>query len=56
MRKVEEGTYIPLDGPEKGLPHHFFTPEEIKETFKAFEIKESYIDKTNHRAILGFKN
>lgn len=55
MKKVETRTYIPLTGQEKGLPHHFFTIAEIKRVFDAFNLSEIYIDKTNHRAILGQK-
>jgi len=55
MKKVETRTYIPLTGPEKGLPHHFFTIAEIKRAFSAFDLSEIYIDRTNHRAILGQK-
>ncbi|MBY8988398.1 MAG: class I SAM-dependent methyltransferase [Candidatus Lokiarchaeota archaeon] len=55
MKKVETRTYIPLIGQEKGLPHHFFTVAEIKRVFDAFKLSEIYIDKTNHRAILGQK-
>jgi len=55
MKKVEIGTYIPLTGQEKGLPHHFFTVAEIKKVFNAFNLSEIYIDETNHRAILGQK-
>lgn len=55
MRRVEPRTYIPLKGPEKGLPHHFFTISEIKRVFSSFDLSEIYIDKTNHRAVLGQK-
>ncbi len=55
LKKVEKRTYIPQSGPEEGLPHHFFTIAEIKRVFSAFEMLETYIDKTNHRAILGKK-
>lgn len=55
LKEVEKGTFIPLSGPEKGLYHHFFTIEEIYEIFESFDILKVYIDKTNHRAILGKK-
>jgi len=55
MEKVETGTYIPLTGKEKGLPHHFFKVAEIKRVFSTFNLSEIYIDETNHRAILGQK-
>ncbi len=55
LKKVEKRTYIPQSGPEEGLPHHFFTIAELKRVLSAFELLEIYIDKTNHRAILGKK-
>jgi len=55
LKKVERRTYIPQSGPEEGLPHHFFTIAELKRVFSAFKLLEIYIDKTNHRAILGKK-
>jgi SAM-dependent methyltransferase len=55
LLEVENRTFIPQNGPEKDLTHHFFTKNEIKKLFKNFEINEIYIDKTNHRAILGIK-
>ncbi len=55
LKKVEKRTYIPQSGPEEGLPHHFFTIAELKRVFSAFELLEIYIDKTNHRAMLGKK-
>lgn len=55
LKEIEKGTYIPLSGPEKGLFHHYFTVLEIYDLFKGFEIKKIYIDKTKHRAILGFR-
>ena len=55
LKKVEKGTYIPQDGPEAGLPHHFFTEEEAYELFGHFTILEIYNDKTKHKALLAEK-
>ena len=55
LKKVEKRTFVPLSGPEQGLFHHFFSKREIYKVFNRFQIKEIYIDKTKHRAILGFK-
>ena len=55
LKEIEKGTYIPQDGPEKGLPHHFFTLEEIYDVFSSFDLLEIYDVKTRHLAILGAK-
>jgi ubiquinone/menaquinone biosynthesis C-methylase UbiE len=55
LEEIEENTFIPLDGPEEGLPHHFFDIEEIPVFFKSFSILELDIDETNHRYILAEK-
>jgi len=39
-QEVEPGTYIPLTGTEKGLPHHIFTEEELRSEFRMFQIQE----------------
>ncbi len=39
--EVEPGTYLPLEGAEKGLLHHIFSEEELRMEFSAFEILES---------------
>jgi cyclopropane fatty-acyl-phospholipid synthase-like methyltransferase len=55
LEQVEPGTFVPLNGPEKGLLHHFFTPAELRELFKDFEVRGVYIDSTKHVCILAFK-
>jgi len=55
LKEVERGTYIPQAGQEKGLPHHFFTMEEIHDVFSSFNLLEIYNDRKRHRAILGIK-
>jgi len=29
-QEIEPGTFVPLSGPEAGLPHHIFTVAEVK--------------------------
>jgi SAM-dependent methyltransferase len=55
FKLIEKGTYMPLDGREKGLPHHFFTREEIVKLFSNFEIEEIHIDQMEHYAFRGIK-
>lgn len=33
LKEVSPGTYIPLSGPEKGVPHSFYTKEELEGLF-----------------------
>jgi SAM-dependent methyltransferase len=55
LYQVEDGTYIPQKGPESGIPHHYFTKDELCEAFNRFEVLEIYMDHTNHRCLLGIK-
>jgi SAM-dependent methyltransferase len=55
LNQVEEGTFIPQSGPESGIPHHYFTEDELLETFRNFKILEIYIDDTNHRCVLAIR-
>jgi SAM-dependent methyltransferase len=38
--EIEPNTFMPLEGPEKGLPHHIFSVEEYEKLFQAFNIIE----------------
>ena len=51
--EVEEGTYIPQKGWESGIPHHYFTLEEIPIEFEAFNIQDIYLDETGHRCVIA---
>jgi SAM-dependent methyltransferase len=55
LQWIENGTYIPRSGPESGIPHHYFTEEELHEVFRNFRILELYMDDTSHRCILAVK-
>ncbi len=36
-KKITEGTFAPLAGPEKGLAHSFYTKEEIQKLLAKFK-------------------
>ena len=55
FEEVEPGTCIPLDGQEAGLPHHYFTPEELRREFAAFDRLDLQIDTVNHYCLTGVK-
>jgi hypothetical protein len=52
---MEPGTFLPLTGPEKGLPHHYFKKLEIPQIFTNFSIIDLHIDKANHYSLLARK-
>jgi SAM-dependent methyltransferase len=51
--EVEEGTYVPQRGWESGIPHHYFTLEEIPIELQSFDIHDIYLDETSHRCIIA---
>ncbi|MFH1192412.1 MAG: class I SAM-dependent methyltransferase [bacterium] len=55
FKEIEPNTYIPLDGHEKGLPHHYFTTKELKNFFSNFNIVNIHIDRENHYCLSAFK-
>jgi SAM-dependent methyltransferase len=55
FQQIGLGTFIPLDGLEKGLPHHYFTPKELRELFKDFEITDIHLDSGKHYCLLGIR-
>lgn len=55
FREIEPGTFVPLDGSEEGLPHHYFTPAELREVFGKFDITDIHLDSTQHYCLIAFK-
>ncbi len=53
--KVEPNTFMPLDGAEKGLIHHFFTEEELREVFGGFDIVDIHLDTGKRYCMTAFK-
>lgn len=43
--ELAKGTYAPLSGPEKGLPHSFYTKEEVQKLFSKFRNVTLELDK-----------
>ena len=50
---IEANTVVPMVGPEKGLPHRYFSPEELKAEFYNFDIIYFQVDQINHNGLLG---
>lgn len=55
FKEIEPNTYIPLDGKEKGMPHHYFTPNELKDFFVNFDIIDIHLDNVDHFCLSAFK-
>lgn len=52
---LEDGTCIPLIGPEKGLPHSFYTKNEVDILFSRYSNLEITIDQSGRWIIAGEK-
>jgi SAM-dependent methyltransferase len=52
---VEAGTLVPVTGSERGLPHHFFTPEELRSILPDFRFHEERILGERILALLGVR-
>lgn len=56
FEQIEERTYIPLEGQEKGLPHHNFIESEAREYFFSKLYNEiEFIDTKEHFEIIAEK-
>ena len=53
--QMEPNTFIPLEGTEKGLPHHFFTREELRKVFKGYSVTDIVLDSSDHYCLSAFK-
>jgi SAM-dependent methyltransferase len=54
-QEIEPNTLIPQEGLEQGLPHHYFTPEELREVFRDFEITDIHVDSVAHYCVSASK-
>ena len=55
FKEVEPNTFLPLEGREKGLLHHFFSEDELRQVFCNFEIARVFVDSTRHICLEGNK-
>jgi len=51
--QVEPSTFVPLDGPEEGLPHHFFDEEGLRARLRAVDLHPASVelDETRHLCV-----
>jgi SAM-dependent methyltransferase len=52
---LETNTFVPTDGPETGLPHHMFTPEEFRDIFPNFDVIELYVHENRQIVLQAVK-
>ena len=55
FEQIEPNTFVPLDGREKGLPHHYFTPETLSDEFGNYQVESIRIDSEMHYCFTGLK-
>jgi SAM-dependent methyltransferase len=57
FEEIEPGTLVPLDGKEAGLPHHYFTPDELQRLFGDFgyDVGEVHLDRVRHYCLTAIK-
>lgn len=55
FEQIEPGTLIPLDGREAGLPHHYFTPDELRAVFSAFDVTDLHLDGDQHYCLTAYR-
>jgi tellurite methyltransferase len=53
--EIEPDTFIPLEGSEKGLPHHMFTDETLREAFGNFNILETHLSSRKYHICITAK-
>lgn len=55
FQSIEPGTMIPLDGREAGLPHHYFTEEELRNLFPQSIVTDLHLDRDQHYCLTVIK-
>ncbi len=56
FEEIEPNTWLPLEGDEAGLPHHFFSPQELQDIFPGFEPVKVRIIAERILAFTGIKS
>ena len=54
-KKIDEGTFVPLSGPEKGLPHSFYTKKEAQKLFLKFKNVKLELDERGRWVVQASK-
>lgn len=54
FRQIEKGTFVPEDGPEKGIPHHYFDESELCGLLSNFDIFSFTVDRADHYSVFAW--
>lgn len=54
-QEIEDGTFSPMAGPEKGLSHSFYTEEQVRELFSQFKNLQLDLDSHGRWIVRGTK-
>lgn len=55
LRFLDEQTYVPVDGPEKGLTHYAFLPDQLTEKIESLGYTQIYIEILKWHILAMFK-
>jgi len=53
--ELSPGTFVPMNGPEKGLPHSFYTKEEVQKLFSKFSNVKIELDEIGRWVVQAMK-
>jgi len=53
FRQIEERTFVPEDGREKGVPHHYFDETELRQLLGRFDIFSFTVDRADHYCLFA---
>ena len=55
FKALEDGTFIPLEGDEMNVPHHFFTEDELRSVLRGFSVI-NILERSEHFCLTGIKS
>jgi len=55
LRFIDKQTYVPQDGPEKGLTHYAFRPEQLTEEVEALGFTQIHVEILQWHILAIFK-
>ena len=50
---LEPNTFVPLDGPERGIPHHYVDEVELRDLLAEFDPVDIGLDERSHWTVVA---